>query len=185
MIQLPFPTSLSNVSVTRGAVNRPSTTDSAGPDQSGSNAATVVAAQQVALETLAAIDQKIQSLAANRQDDFSAVGAQLVAAATQIAREALGSENSLIEQRVTHFADVLLRQIHPKQSAVFFVNPDCVAILKNWIDQSEVSDIEIQADATVPPGDCRIELDDKGFLASLESFLDAAGKRTALLKGQI
>lgn len=171
--------------MTRGTVARPAAGQPDGPAAKPSVVVAEDGSKQTALDTLASIHQTLQGLSATRQSEFSAIGAQLVAAAKQIAREALGSESSLIDERVTHFADVLLRQIHPTQPAVFYVNPECISALKNWLEQSEGGELEIQADATVPPGDCRIELDDKGFLASLESFLDAAGKRTSLLKGEI
>ncbi len=188
VIQIPFDQSLANVTIARGPLAIPSATattsalaDSQPIARSASESRDEIAAS--ALKTLQSIEQQLQHLDAKLDQEFSSIGVQLTAAATQLAKQALGSDSSLVEERVAHFANILLRQVHPSQSAVIFVNPDCVTPLESWLSQVEYEAIEIQADATVPPGDCRIESNGKGFLASLESFLDAAGKQLSTIRG--
>ncbi|WP_182868010.1 FliH/SctL family protein [Rhodopirellula sp. JC639] len=199
VIQIPFDRSLANVTLARGPL--PATTPGlpagASPDltagaaaepltKAGSDAGATAKAESAArdaareaaaLKTLQSIEQQLNLLDAKLEEEFSTIGVQLTAAATQIAKQALGSDSALVEERVAHFANLLLRQVHPSQSAVIYVNPDCVVSLQSWLSQVDYEAIEIQGDATVQPGDCRIESNGKGFLASLESFLDAAGKQ--------
>ena len=181
VIQIPFTRSLENVSTSHGRITVGKTHDTASSlPQSNANAVAnpndkIASAARRTLDTISA---QLQRLDVENRNQVAAAEALIVAAATQIAKEALNSENTLIEERVSHFAEVLLRQNHPNQSPVLFVNPDCVDYLNMWLSESKHPPIEIQADAAVQPGDCRIELDDKGFLASLESFLDAAAKRS-------
>ncbi|QDV45552.1 flagellar assembly protein H [Stieleria neptunia] len=201
VIQIPFDQSLANVTVARGPLAMPPTTArtdaaagaAANPPINGHAAAQPSARSAAesrdesaasALKTLQSIEQQLQHLDAKLDEEFSSIGVQLTAAATQLAKQALGSDSSLVEERVAHFANILLRQVHPSQSAVIFVNPDCVTPLESWLSQVEYEAIEIQADATVQPGDCRIESNGKGFLASLESFLDAAAKRMSTARGE-
>lgn len=188
VIQIPFSHSLANVSLSRGDAIRNATGGEpvATPPGNAQTEPVPDSEQSLAtdaLRTLDSIAQQIRDLDAKLECELASVGVQLVAAATQIAREALGSDNALLEERVAHFAETLLRQIRPDQSATFFVNPSCMASLQAWMSASDHPPITILPDATVPPGDCRIETNDKGFLASLESFLDAAAKQTALAKG--
>ncbi|QDV86358.1 FliH/SctL family protein [Planctomycetes bacterium TBK1r] len=196
VIQIPFDQSLANVTVARGPLAMPSTSgvssaamnvSANAPAASNPNARSAAESRDdiaaSALKTLQSIEQQLQHLDAKLNEEFSSIGVQLTAAATQLAKQALGSDSSLVEERVAHFANILLRQVHPSQSAVIFVNPDCVTPLESWLSQVEYEAIEIQADATVQPGDCRIESNGKGFLASLESFLDAAGKQMSMIRG--
>ncbi|QEF97632.1 flagellar assembly protein H [Stieleria maiorica] len=196
-IQIPFDRSLANVTLARGPLppatpNLPAGTSPNGAASAATEPTTVAEAESAArdeaaaaaLKTLHSIEQKLKLLDARLDEELSTIGVQLTAAATQIAKQALGSDNALVEERVAHFANLLLRQVHPSQSAVIYVHPDYVVSLQSWLSQIDYEAIEIQGDATVQPGDCRIESNGKGFLASLDSFLDAAGKQLSPAWGE-
>ena len=176
VIQVPFSNSLAKISTSRGRVTQ-STVDHAPVVDEKS----AIAAEK----TLDAIGNRLRALEQQVHDELLSVRSKVTAAATQIAKEALGSDDSLIEQRVTHFADVLLQQIQPTQRTVIYVSACCVDSLKHLVSESDPTGIEIQPDPTVQPGDCRIETDGKGFLASLDSYLDAAAKQKHSVRGGI
>ena len=185
VIQIPFDSVPTNVSISRRTGTAPIARDTAADNtHQAAPPATECETSTAAVQTLAAMNAQLTLLDQTLKDELASIGAHLVAAATQIAKEALGSDNALVEERVAHFADVLLRKIPSDRSAVFYVHPSCVATLSDWMSRQQDAAMTIQPDATVEPGDCRIESDDKGFLASLDSFLHAAAKRTSLHRGE-
>jgi flagellar biosynthesis/type III secretory pathway protein FliH len=168
VIQVPFGNSLSKISTPHGRVVQSTIQAEPVVDE----AATIAAKQ-----TMDAISNRLGFLEQHIQHELSSVQSKIIAVATEIAKEALGSDRDLIEQRVAHFADVLLKQIQPTKQTVIYVNVSCIHSLTRLLSESDRAKIEIQADSTIEPGDCRIETDGKGFLASLDSYLDAAAKK--------
>lgn len=188
VIHIPFNKCLTSVSVTRGSavsVNRATKPSATASKPLPTERPQVDELALTAKRTLEAIHQNLSVLDQRVQDEIDSVGARVLAVATKIAKEALNSDDTLIEERVSHFASVLIGQLKPNQSAVLFVNPVCANYLYQWMSDSDHAEIEIQSDSTVQPGDCRIELDDKGFLASLDAFLDAAAKQAPVAQGGI
>ena len=174
VIKIPFNVSLANVSAPRGHVttcNAPRETAPAADD---------FAAER---KTLAAFGQQLFEIQRSMQSQAEAVHALVIKAAAAIAGEALGGDDALVEKRVVQFAEVLMRQIQPTQSATAFVHPQCVETLSRWAEEAEADSIEIRPDANLTPGDCRIEVGGKGMVASLESFLTAAAENDVWMRG--
>lgn len=167
VIQVPFGNSLSKISTSHGRVVQSTIQAEPVVDE----AATIAAKQM-----MDAISNRLSSLEQHIQHELSSVQSKIISVATEIAK-ALGSDQDLIEQRVAHFADVLLKQIQPTKQTVIYVNASCIHSVTRLLSESDRTQILIQADSTIEPGDCRIETDGKGFLASLDSYLDAAAKK--------
>ncbi|MCC9602001.1 hypothetical protein LOC67_15675 [Stieleria sp. JC731] len=164
VIQIPFPKKLSSVSTTRGHVKNLQVVPEEEP-------------QNDVLEAIGGIAAAIDLLQQQRQEQFGEISAKLIATACQIARDALGSENELIEQRVNHFTKVLLDELQESKDAIIFVHPTLVETLSQHEAIIQKGSIEILPDTTVAPGDCRVEIEGKGLLASLDAYLDAASLR--------
>lgn len=190
VIRIPFPQSPASISVARGSVpvQNPGQLPppAAEPPNTGPPKAEPVAdpMESAAFQSLQAIHQNLQTLDERLNQELANLRPHLISAARQIACEAIGSEDELVEKQVVHFAEILIRQIRPTSNVVFFVNPRCIAYLTAWLARSDQSDLAVQPDASVAPGDCRIESGDKGLLASLESFLHEAATKTDLARGE-
>ncbi|MCD0459816.1 FliH/SctL family protein [Roseiconus lacunae] len=164
VIQIPFPNNLANVSTSHGRVTQQTTT-------SVDNGKAELA------EAINAVTAAIETIREDRQQQFATMTNKLIATACQIAREALGEENELLDKRVKHFTETLLGELQESKDATIFVHPSVIKSLaeNDLIAQNDA--VEIVPDATVAAGDCRVEIDGKGLLASLDAYLDAASLR--------
>jgi len=174
VIKIPFNASLTNVSVPRGNVTLCQVRESASTDRD------TFALEQ---KTLAAFGKQLAEIQRAMQVQNESIHSLVTKVATAIAGEALGSDNELVEQRVIHFAEVLMQQVPAESAAATFVHPDCLDTLKRWATEAGLEQLEIRSDANLTPGDCRVEVGGKGLVASLESFLAAAAKNDRWTKG--
>ncbi len=167
LIKIPFNASLAKVSSPRGHVTTSRMPESAAP------AAEDLAAER---QTLAALGRQLHEVQRAVQMETETVHKLVTKVAAVIAAEALGSDDALLAQRVVHYADLLMQQLQPQQTAIAFVHPECVETLKRWADEATLEHLEIRPDGNLAAGDCRIEVGGKGLVASLESFLTAAAE---------
>ncbi len=167
LIKIPFNASLASVSAPRGHV-----TTSRIPDPTAPPANDFAEERQ----TLAALGRQLLEVQRSVQTQTEQVHQLVTKVAAAIAAEALGSDDQLLAQRVVHYADLLMKQLQPKQSATAFVHPRCVETLNRWADEASLEHLEIRPDGNLAAGDCRIEVEGKGLVASLESFLAAAAE---------
>ncbi|OYP32290.1 FliH/SctL family protein [Rhodopirellula sp. MGV] len=163
-IQIPFPKNLSTVSTTTGHVTQIQAEPAKNPFDDVVNSIDVMTAA-------------IAELQQSRKEQFEQIEAKLISTACQIAREALGDDHELIATRVKHFTDCLLSELQSSKDAVIFVHPTVVNALAENETLRQHDAIDIVSDTTVQPGDCRVEIEGKGLLASLDAFLDAASLR--------
>ena len=201
VIRIPFAQSPASISVARGSVpvRNPVPSPAPPPERAYTERANTDRAntepaktepvadpmESAAMRSLQAIHQNLQTLDDRLNQELANLRSHLVSAARHIACEAIGSEDELVEKQVVHFAEILIGQMQPSSDVVFFVNPRCIAYLTAWLARSDRSDLAVQPDASVDPGDCRIESGDKGLLASLDSFLHEAAKKTDLARGEV
>ena len=176
VVQLPFSNSLSRISTSHGRVIQ-----SAVQVDPMVEDASMIATKA----TLGAIGNRFRSLEQQVHHELSLVHSKITAVAMKVAKEALGSESELIEERVAHFAGILLQQLLPTNRTVIYVNASCMETIASLVSESDRVDLIIQSDPSIEPGDCRIETDGKGFLASLDSYLDAAATQNDSARGRI
>mgnify|MGYP001794534826 CR=1 FL=1 len=166
VVTIPFDQPPSNISASHGRVTQVTRDVDAAEAQAASDA----------LRAMQSIENELQAIHETMHHACEDAQTRVMSAAIRIAKEALGSENDLIEQQVTHFADVLMQQLQPAPGAVAFVHPSCLQSMQQWKLNQKIPALEIQGDASVAAGDCRIEVNGKGLLASLDAFLDAAAR---------
>jgi flagellar biosynthesis/type III secretory pathway protein FliH len=130
-----------------------------------------------ALESLARIEQALEGLETSVDHQMASVREQIVTIAAGLAKQALNSDHELVEARVQHFAEVLFRQMQASDPLVAYVHPECVSVLRQWAEDGQRQHIQVQPDENLEAGDCRLEADGKGVLASLDAFLEAAARR--------
>jgi flagellar biosynthesis/type III secretory pathway protein FliH len=170
LIKIPFNTSLANVSAPRGRVT---TARISAPAAPADPPADDFSEER---QTLAALGRQLLEVQRTVQSQTEQVQQLVTKVAAAIAAEALGGDDELLDRRVVHYADLLMQQLEPKQSATAFVHPKCVETLTRWADETTRQQLEIRPDGNLAAGDCRIEVGGKGLVASLESFLAAAAE---------
>ncbi|MEO1619357.1 MAG: FliH/SctL family protein [Planctomycetota bacterium] len=166
VIKIPFSAPVANVTTTKGSV----TEFEVETKQSDGDLHALEA-----LEVLRQIESQMVGLRQDWDRQAKATEKQLVEIAISVARQALGSDSELIQERVQHFAEQLLHHFSPPEASglTAFVHPDCVTTLQQWARNSEATDLVCKPDPNLAPGDCRIEADGKGLSASLDSLLNA------------
>ena len=132
---------------------------------------------QAAKNTLDSIADQFVQLNELIRGQVEAFKTKTANVAIRIAKEAVGSDETLVEQRVTHFANILTHQIPNQQNVTLFVHPSCLERINQWAAELGRDELVIQADGTVQPGDCRIEINENGLLASIDAYLEAAANR--------
>lgn len=174
VIKIPFNVSLSDVSSNRGNVTLCST------PQEPSRVDTFAAERQ----TLTAIAGQLGQIQIGLEAQRETVEKLVTKVAAAIAREALGSDDELIDKRVAHFAGMLMNQLPAGQPTTAYVHPKCVETLSEWAEQSSLAHLTIRPDGNLPPGDARLEVGGKGIVAALEAFLSAAAQTDGWAGGE-
>ncbi|MEM6470749.1 MAG: FliH/SctL family protein [Planctomycetota bacterium] len=171
-IRVPFKRPVASVSTPNGSVvAAPSPTPNAEAEQLRSDRA---------LKTLEGIAAIVQSMAEEQDRQFSEAKQQLALAAIEVCRQVLGEDSELLQQRVQHFVDLAIQENAAHRSTTSltaFVHPTCVSMIQNWTLEHEMTNLHCKPDATLAPGDCRVESEGKGIAASLDAFLEATMMR--------
>jgi flagellar biosynthesis/type III secretory pathway protein FliH len=102
---------------------------------------------------------------------------QISSLAIDVARAVVSDEELLIQKRVQSFVQAAFDQQHPSIPRTISVHPECLAPIQRWLQQGSHSGIEIKEDASILPGDCRIESGETGVAATLDAFLDLVFKQ--------
>jgi flagellar biosynthesis/type III secretory pathway protein FliH len=132
----------------------------------------VVEDSTVAIQTLDSIEAKLTQISNLIETRFAELGEQVALVASDVAKQVLRSDPELIQQRVVEFAQQTLQHPKAKTPATMHVHPECMETLEHWLAETGHGSIDLQADATLEPGDCRVEFDDKGLFASLDSLIE-------------
>lgn len=127
-----------------------------------------------ALRTLNALGKKIAHLENDFHRQFAQMKESLVKLAVDVARGVLSEDPELVQQRVRRFVEIACEEMQPVVPDTVYVHPECVAAIVQWKTGCDPLNFDVQPDATLAPGDCRIERDNKGMVATLDAFLHSA-----------
>lgn len=171
-IEIPFkqtPTSIESIRGTVTTVVTEAPAEPAAPDQPD------------AAHTLGAMASQIQQLDQIMKAKVEMIGSQVRTIAMELAHQALSGDDDLVQLRVQQFAETLLAESslegHQQQSPVkLFAHPSCIVTLRQWCEQTERNDLSVFPDASLAPGDARVEVGSTGLLAALTELLNSAAK---------
>lgn len=127
------------------------------------------AIEKQALQTLETIGVRMSQIESGIQTWMQELREHSVCIAIDIAKAVLQTDDELIETRVRQFADFSLESIPSTRLTAVCVHPDCADTIRDWIQSSELGELEIRSDPRIDPGDCRLESGDAGVMATLES----------------
>jgi flagellar biosynthesis/type III secretory pathway protein FliH len=134
-------------------------------------------ASQQALETLEKISRQLADLKGADTQAIHQVGERIHQATIQIA-QALLNDSSLLQDRSLKFVQIALEQIESPASKVAYVNPSCLTTIENWIAEANIQSLSVAGDASVLPGDCRMDCGDTGVAATLDAYFDCLSQQT-------
>ena len=131
----------------------------------------------LAAEELVQTIQSIEAKLAAISETIQAQNQSVVAAATEygleIVRLLLQNDDELIEKRLLRYVEIGLAQNDPEAGEPqIYVHSECLEGLKTWMAAAGKLNLELHADDSILPGDCRIEVGETGLLASVESQLE-------------
>ncbi|MEM8736046.1 MAG: FliH/SctL family protein, partial [Planctomycetota bacterium] len=123
----------------------------------------------------------LQGLANKLDSHYAEVSAQVAAmresyasGVIELTRVLVGTESELVNQRLQRFLDTAFEAIQPDKCVRIIVHPEQQAMIAEWLQASGRTEFELQVDAGLAPGDCRIDGESSGFSATLDAFLDRA-----------
>jgi flagellar biosynthesis/type III secretory pathway protein FliH len=171
-IHISFPKALTSITAADCVVAvRDAVADEAHADQASESA------NQQALKTLGKIAQCLADLEAADTQLAKQVGERIHQAATQIAQTLL-NDATLFQDRSLKFVQIALEQIDSPGAKVAYVHPSCLTTIENWIVQANIPSLSVAQDASVLPGDCRIDCGDTGVAATLDAFFECLSQQT-------
>ena len=139
-----------------------------------------------AIATLNQIAQQIERIETQVADKIAAFTEHVASTAIEVARTVIHSDQELVERQVRNFVQQAMDSVasmQTKPGLTISVNPACVETIHDWAKESDATNIQVNPDESIPPGDCRIESGDQGVSASLDTLLQMILDR--LLTGDI
>ena len=88
--------------------------------------------------------------------------------ATEIVQSILQLDDELVQKRVQRYIELAFDNVGNNHSATVFVHPRLRGTLDSWASENQFLEMVIEADSSLAEGDCRLEFDDSGLLASLD-----------------
>ena len=128
-------------------------------------------------EAVAALRQtinKMDHIENEIQQRLDKIEGKIVDVAANIAEGVLNEDRDLIDERVQRFLELSMQQMLPLKVRSVYLHPSCHSAVESWLEKTSESSIEIFEDASILPGDCRVECDETGIVARLDNYLQAA-----------
>lgn len=138
-------------------------------------------------ELVAQVTREITELKNQIADQRQLVRSTAAQYAIEIMQSVLQNDSELAETRLQAYLDAAFDgedAVVGAGPAMLLVHPSMVPVAQKWMKESGPSDsdqsgIEIEADNGLLPGDCRFEIGDAGFYASLDAQLKMIRGRIA------
>lgn len=169
VIHLTFPSSLTSITA-QGC--RVEVVDCANGASGDCDSAAEQKVDDQAIGALNAIARRLGEMQETHASERRDLSDQVSQAATEIARAVL-NDQELVQQRSLQFVQIAIEQLQATVSKTAYVHPTCVETIQSWIDQSDMELLEVAADDSVEPGDCRIDCGDRGVTATLDALLES------------
>lgn len=125
-----------------------------------------------ALLILRQISQRLDALESELQAQLQHQQREILSKAAEIAQMIVQSDEILIQSQLENFVRSCLGTIPATTPRSVHVHPDYVTPIQIWLKQFGSEPITVHPDASLAPGDCRVESAEGGVAATLEAFLE-------------
>jgi flagellar biosynthesis/type III secretory pathway protein FliH len=126
-----------------------------------------------AMAALRCLPQRLAEIESMLRDRLDLLQEQIARIAVKVARNVLNDDQVLIQKRVEKYVQIAFDQSPKFVPQTIHVHPDCAAAINDWVEKTGNQTIEVKADMTIAPGDCRVDSSASGIALMLDAYLDA------------